>query len=173
MIDELLYSQNTDRHNVTVACFGWSLEEGLGFLRVSMWPSSPDSWAQGSRCPTVGRPLGSVFWMTADVPQLQGHLVSLTQADLVCGRCHICSRRERSQWVTWVSFGQMHWHCKVKKCVCVCLTDKGDWWTFGWTSTGMAEWKINTVDTHAMWTAMPKGHLPFIFQLSWFVSHCY
>ncbi len=30
MIDELLYSPNTDRHSVTIACFGWSLEEGKG-----------------------------------------------------------------------------------------------------------------------------------------------
>lgn len=36
--------------------------------------------AQSSRCSTVGGPLGSVFWMTADMPVVQGHLVSVTLA---------------------------------------------------------------------------------------------
>lgn len=47
MIDELLFSQKTQSsHSVTIACFGWSLEEGEGvFGGVLMWP-------RGLRCPT-------------------------------------------------------------------------------------------------------------------------
>lgn len=80
--------------------------------------------AQSSRCPTVGGPLGSVFWMTADVAVVQGHLVSVTlagQQQHVAGATYARGGDDDDGWPESLLGRHTGTAPKVEMCVSGCL----------------------------------------------------